>query len=175
MKRDFLQGLKVGDLPLSKEVVDAIMAEHGRDIENIKTRYADYETMKEQLAQAERLQTEAEAAKQWEQMYNDAVSKHRQELADLTFDHNLEKAILAAKGRNCRAIAALLDMESLKSCENQNAAMEEALQNLKNECGYLFQEQLPPPFARGTGAQASEENRSPATLAGALLEKFERK
>lgn len=29
MKREFLQNLKVGDQPLSKEVIDAILAENG--------------------------------------------------------------------------------------------------------------------------------------------------
>lgn len=36
MKREFLQNLKVGDQPLPKEVIDAIMAENGRDIERAK-------------------------------------------------------------------------------------------------------------------------------------------
>lgn len=31
MKREFLQNLKVGDQPLSKEVIDAIMTENGRE------------------------------------------------------------------------------------------------------------------------------------------------
>ena len=33
MKREFVQNFKVGDQPLPKEVIDAIMAENGRDIE----------------------------------------------------------------------------------------------------------------------------------------------
>lgn len=33
MKREFLQNLKVGEEALPKEVIDAIMAENGRDIE----------------------------------------------------------------------------------------------------------------------------------------------
>ena len=36
MKREFLQNIKVGDQPLPKEVIDAIMAENGRDIEKAK-------------------------------------------------------------------------------------------------------------------------------------------
>ena len=36
MKREFLQNFKVGDQPLSKEVIDAIMEENGRDIEAAK-------------------------------------------------------------------------------------------------------------------------------------------
>ena len=41
MKREFLQGLQVEGAPLPKEIVDAIMAENGRDIENVKARFSD--------------------------------------------------------------------------------------------------------------------------------------
>ena len=154
MKREFLQGLQVGDMPLPKEVIDAIMAENGRDIEAVKARYADAENV----------------AGAWEEKYNQALADHRQQLQDVVFGHNLEKAILAAK-----AITALLDVDALKASENQQTALEEALQTLKQECSYLFQTETPPPYARGTGAAAPQENKGPATLAGALLEKFERK
>lgn len=53
MKRDFLRNFKVGDQELSKEIIDAIMAENGRDIEAAKAPYADYETIKEQLKTAQ--------------------------------------------------------------------------------------------------------------------------
>ena len=175
MKREFLLGLQVGDSPLPKEIIDAIMAENGRDIENIKSHYSDYEALKEQLAQAEGAAAAMETAKAYEERYNQAVETHRREMSDLIFSHNLEKAILAQKGRSTKAITALLDVESLKSSENQQTALEEALQNLKQECGYLFQTEVPPPYARGTGAAAPETHKGPATLAGALLEKFERK
>ena len=159
MKREFLQGLQVGDMPLTKEVIDAIMAENGRDIETVKARYADSEG----------------AASAWEEKYNQALIAHQQELSQVVFGHNLEKAILAAKGRNAKAITALLDVDALRSSEDQQTALEEALQALKQDCSYLFQTETPPPYARGTGAAAPEEHKSPATLAGALLEKFERK
>ena len=175
MKREFLQGLQVGDMPLPKEVIDAIMAENGRDIENTKARYADYEAMKEQLAGLEGAAEAMQAAKDWEEKYNRAVDIHRKELEETVFCHNLEKAIFKAQGRNARAITALLDVDALKASENQQTALEEALQNLKKECSYLFRTETPPPYARGTGANTPEANKSPATLAGALLEKFERK
>ena len=159
MKREFLQGLQVGDTPLTKEVIDAIMAENGKDIEAVKARYADAESV----------------AGAWEEKYNQALADHRRELADVVFGHNLEKAILAANGRNAKAITALLDVDALKSSEDQQTALEEALQKLKQECDYLFQTETPPPYARGTGAAAPEAHKGPATLAGALLEKFERK
>ena len=166
MKREFLQSLQVGESPLPKEIIDAIMAENGKDIESVKNRYADYDALK---------QAEADAAKQWEEKLNQQVDTHRREMSDLIFSHNLEKAILSAKGRNAKAITALLDIETLKTSENQTADLEEALQILKQDCSYLFQSETPPPYARGTGANQPEVNKSPATLAGALLEKFERK
>ena len=170
MKREFLQSLQVEGNPLPKEVIDAIMAENGRDIEGIKSRYADYEALKEQLAQAE-----AQGAKQWEEKYNQAVEDLRKELSDTVFGHNLQMAILSAKGRNSKAITALLDIDGIKASENQPQALKEALQTLKEECSYLFQTETPPPYARGTGAVVPETHKGPATLAGALLEKFERK
>ncbi len=170
MKRELLQGLKVGDSPLPKELIDAIMAENGRDIEAVKARYSDYEALQAQLEQAE-----TAAAKHWEEKLNSQVDTHRREMSDLIFSHNLDKAILSAKGRNPKAIAALLDIEKLKASENQTADLEQALQHLKEDCGYLFQSETPPPYARGTGENQPEINKRPATLAGALLEKFERK
>ena len=170
MKREFLQGLMVGEVPLPKEVIDAIMAENGRDIEGVKARYADYEELKEQLAQVE-----TAAAKGWEERFNQQVDTHRREMSDLIFSHNLEKAILSAKGRNAKAITALLDVDALKTSEDQTAALEEALQNLKVNCSYLFQTETPPPYARGTGAYSGAQEKHPTTLAGALREKFERK
>ena len=41
MKREFLQNFKVGDQPLPKEIVDAIMEEHGKGIEREKAKHAD--------------------------------------------------------------------------------------------------------------------------------------
>ena len=155
MKREFLQGLQVGDSPLPKEIIDAIMAENGKDIEAVKAHYADYDGLKEQFAQQ--------------------VETHRREMSELIFSHNLENAILSAKGRNAKAITALLDLDALKASENQAAALADALQELKQECSYLFQAQTPPPYARDTGAVTPDTQKSPATLAGALLEKFERK
>ena len=162
-------------MPLPKEIVDAIMAENGRDIENVKARFSDYEELKQQLTQLEGAEEALVVAKQWEEKYNQTVDTHRREMSDLIFSHNLEKAILSAKGRNAKAITALLDIEALKASENQTADLEDALQNLKQDCSYLFQSETPPPYARGTGANQPEVNKSPATLAGALLEKFERK
>ena len=149
MKREFLQNLKVGDQPLSKEVIDAIMEENGKDIENLK---------------------------HWQEKYNQAAQEHQQQMSELSFRNALSQAITQAKGRSEKAIAALLDLEALKASEDQPKAIAEALEGLKKEAGYLFDEtQTPPPYARGTGAPVGAEENSPVTLAGALRLKYERK
>ena len=148
MKTDFLKNLKVNDQPLPKEIIDAIMEENGKDIQG---------------------------AKAWQEKYNQAVAKHSEELAEVTFAGSLNQAIFRAKGRNTKAIAALLDVEALKKSENQTRDIEEALENLKKENGYLFEsDPTPPPYARGTGSSFGAESRAPATLAGALKERFDK-
>ena len=149
MKREFLQNLKVGDQPLSKEVIDAIMEENGKDIESLK---------------------------HWQEKYNQALSQHQQQLAEVTFQNALHQAITQAKGSSEKAITALLDVDTLKGSEDQPKAIAEALETLKKENSYLFDEtQTPPPYARGTGSPTGAEENSPATLAGALRLKYERK
>ena len=53
MKREFLQNFKVGDQALPKEVIHAILNENSRDIGEAKKQFADYDTIKNQLAEAQ--------------------------------------------------------------------------------------------------------------------------
>ena len=175
MKREFLQGFTVGDASLPKEVIDAIMAENGRDIQKVKANYADYEDMKAELSRLRQDQSYEETAKAWEEKYNRAVEDHKQEIACMAFEKALGEGIVKARGRNAKAITALLDVEALKASENQADAIEAALEALKKDSRYLFEGDVPPPYARGTGAYNGAKENHPTTLAGALREKFERK
>lgn len=175
MKREFLQEFRVGEETLPKEVIDAIMAENGRDIQKVKANFADYEDIKAQLTKFQRDQSFEEAAKAWEEKYNQAVESHKAEIGRMVFEKALHEGIAKAKGRNAKAITALLDVEALKESENQADAIEAALEDLKRDSRYLFEGDVPPPYARGTGAYHGTQEKHPTTLAGALREKFERK
>lgn len=165
MKAEFLQNFKVGDTPLPKAVIDAIMAENVRDIEEAKKPFADYESIKGQLQTAKdglaafdgvdvkELQGKvAQLTKDLE----DKEKAHQQELADLTFNGELKDAITAAKGRNAAAIIGALGPEkvdALKASKNQTSDIKAALEALKKDSGYLFEtDEVPPPYAAGTGA-----------------------
>ena len=152
MKREFLQNLKVGEMTLTKEVVDAIMAENGRDIEAART-----------------------AGNAWEEKYNQAIQTHQRELDALRFQSALEEAVRKTGGRNTKAIAALLDMDAIRESQDLPGALDHALEEMKKEHDYLFTDQTPPLYARGTGTQLGESHPAGTTLADALREKYERK
>ena len=169
MKREFLQAFKVGDSPLPKEVIDAIMEENGRDINNAKAAavkpYEDYEAIRQEN---DRLKADSLAdgmtAAQW-----------KEKLAQVEFENVLHAAISSLGGRNAKAITALLELDTLSKSENRQEAICAALENLKLSDGYLFAQDAPPPYARGTGAHTQANQTAPTDLAGALREKFERK
>ena len=144
MKREFLQGLKVGDQALPREVIDAIMAQYGQDIQQAK-----------------------QASEVWEEKYNQALTCHRRELEQLRLENALASAVTKAGGRSQKAIAALLDMEAIAASQDVPAALDAALQTLKQEQQWLFQTPTPPPYAPFTGGAVSE-NPAPASLVDAL-------
>ncbi|MBQ3000385.1 MAG: phage scaffolding protein, partial [Oscillospiraceae bacterium] len=89
----------------------------------------------------------------------------------MQFSHRLETAIRAANGRNEKAICALLDMDVLQKGGEKEIA--EAVEKLRGEAPYLFEsKELPPLFARGTGAASPLREEEPVTLAGALKQRF---
>lgn len=165
MKREFLQNFKVGDQPLPKEVIDAIMEENGRDIESAKKPFADYDSIKTQL------QTARDGLKAFEgvdvkdlqgqikKLQGDLDAKdkaHQAEMAEMVFDGTLREAITAAKGRNAGAIIGALGADrvaALKESKDQTKDIAAALEGLKKDSGYLFEsDQTPPPYAAGTGS-----------------------
>ena len=177
MKREFLQSLLGEENPLSKEAVDAIMAENGRDIENAKAGFADYQDLKQRLEELEKLDAEGlrQEAAQWQERFLQAQQEHTAQVEAMRFEMMVEKAVTAAQGRNIKAISALLDLPAIAAAEKPEEALHQALQTLQQESSYLFGSQTPPPYARGTGTRNGEETFAQATLAGALREKFERK
>lgn len=161
MKREFLQNFKIGDQPLTKEIIDAIMEENGRDIEAAKKPFADYEHIKEQLKTAQdglkafdgvdvaKLQGEITTL---QGKLTDKDKEWQDKIDGMTFDGKVKDAITAAKGKNAKAIAALLDLDKLRESKDQETDIKAAVEALKKDSAYLFEtEPVPPPYAGGTG------------------------
>lgn len=172
MKREFLQNFSVNGQPLPKEVIDAILNEHSRDIGTVK---ADLEAARGQLQAAKDGLKAFEGVDvsqlqgQIAQLQQDLQAKdaaHQKEMADIAFGHTLEAAITGAKGRNAKAIMALLDLDALRGSKNQDEDIKAALEGLKKDSGYLFEaEGTPPPYAAGTGTGSAAGRYDPQTAA----------
>ena len=164
MKREFLQSLQEGR-PLSKETMDAIMAENGKDIQATRALFADYDGLKAELTAAKATIAQMEEGNQ---------RAMEEKVRQVEFSYLLKQAVAQKGGRNQKAVEALLDLETIQKAEKPEEALQDALSALQKEEPWLFLSQTPPPYAAHTGAQSPRKNE-PATLAGALRERFERK
>ncbi|MBS5784078.1 MAG: phage scaffolding protein [Clostridium sp.] len=181
MKREFLK-----ELGLADESIEKIMAENGKDINELKTasttaqttiadlqkqisdRDKQLETLKKSSGDNEALQkqiTDLQAANKTAKAEYDAQVKK------LQLDSRVETALLGAKAKNSKAVRALLD-ESKISLDGENVlGLHEQLEALKKDAAYLFGEdkaQNPPPPADGNPPKPAEPN----SLLGALQEKY---
>lgn len=173
MKRDFITELLkdyIDDESKMKEVVDAVMAENGKDINSAKGEYETLEgerdTLKEQLADVtaqldgfKDIDPDALNGKIQEltQSLADKEEEYKKKISDMEFSQMVSSYISKAGGRSEKAIKALLDVEALKASQNQEKDVETAISNLKTEADYLFvnDEPIANPTAP-TGGSAKE-------------------
>ena len=141
MKREFITEL----LPeIDKDVLDKIMAEHGKSMTAAQTEAADLK---------ERLKTAQETLKSFDgvdvndlkgqiaKLSGDLTAKDTEwqgKLSEMQFSGALEKAIMGAKAKNSKAVMALLDVDALKASKNLDADIATALESVKKDNDYLF-------------------------------------
>lgn len=179
MERKFLE-----ELGLEKEAIDKIMAQHGRDIESHKsaaeTAAKDRDNYKGQLdavsgklkafdgVDIDALRGEVDALKR------DIAAKEADfqgQLADRDFQALLTAGIAEARGKNPKAVAALLDTEALKNSKNQKEDVQAAIEALAETDAYLFGDtDGATPASVATGARHTENNNvsSDAFVAAAM-------
>ena len=89
---------------------------------------------------------------EWKTKHDTAVAAYQKEQEDREFNSVLEAAITDAKGKNANAIMALMDLDKLRGSKNQEKDIKAALDAMRNESGYLFDDGgTPPPYAANTG------------------------
>lgn len=138
MERKFL-----ASFGLDKDAIDRVLDRHSSEIGMQKQALAALAAERDGLRlSAQAYRRKAERAEQ------DAAAK----IADMRFQCALDNAIASAKGKNARAITALLDLDGLRASKNQRMDIGKALNALKTESAYLFDTQTPPPHAAGAGS-----------------------
>lgn len=140
MERKFLE-----DLGISKEIIDKVMAENGKDIEAQKALTAAEagkltaanDTIK-QLQEAVKKFDGVDIEKlkkdvgDWENKYNTDISKLKLETA-------LDMALVGNKARNSKAVKALLNLDEIKLDGDKLIGLDSQLEKLKTESDYLFE------------------------------------
>ena len=122
-------------------------------------------TAKESLKAFEDVKPE-ELKAQITKLTNDLTAKdteYKEKLAGIEFDHLVDSAIGKAKGKNAKAIKALLDIDTLKASKNQSEDISTALEGLKKDNDYLFDSEGTPSVyssGSGTGARGGSEKNS---------------
>lgn len=89
---------------------------------------------------------------EWKRKHEEQEAAHKKEKEEREFTDILSTAISDAKGKNPKAITALLDLEKLKGSRNQKEDIKSALDALRTESGYLFEDNGgKPQFTQPTG------------------------
>lgn len=179
MKREFLK-----ELGLADEAIEKIMAENGKEINELKaagttaqTTIADLqkqisdrdkqlETLKKSSGDNEALQKQIA---ELQEANKTAKAEYDAQVKKLQLDSKVETALLGAKAKNTKAVRALLD-ESKISLDGENVlGLNEQLEALKKDAAYLFGEDKgnPPPPVGGTPPKPDEKDEMNQWLAEA--------
>lgn len=150
MTREFLKQLGIED----KTVIDSIMDENGRDINSEKARLGGYETLKTQLADANKKIEELgkldfdgvkAMADDYKAKFEQAQTESKMQLEALRFDYALDGALSGAKAKNIKTVRALLDTDKLRlNKDGTLTGLSEQLDKIRNENDYLFEAEKAP-------------------------------
>lgn len=77
---------------------------------------------------------------EWKKKHDEAVADYKRQQEDREFSSALENAISEAKGKNAKAIVALLDTDKLRGSRNLDKDIKSALDALRTDSGYLFED-----------------------------------
>ena len=158
MKTEFLKNLGITE----QSVIDQIMAENGRDVDKVRT---ELTTVRQQLTEAQgQISTKDSEIATLQSKVGD-VDALNQQIAQLTTDktnltnelntkvteiqkdHAIEGKIRDVKGKNIKAIKALLDMGKITYENNELGGIDEQLDALRSaeDSSMLFGEVNPAP------------------------------
>ena len=184
MERSFLEGLELNGTKLTKDLIDQIMAENGKDINREKGIAISLQT---QLDTANNtIKDLQDAAKKFEgtdpeklkKDLEDLQKKYDADIAATKLDSALDMALVQAKARDLKAARALLDMKEIKLDGDKLLGFDGQMEALKKDKAWLFEldeshtdpkhTNPPGPIIKTGGAHGDLDKPEPVSLAGAL-------
>ena len=171
------------EIGLTEEQATKVLAINGKDIERYKkaadTAKADLEASQEQLSQRdadiEKLKKSAgdvDGIKQQladlQTKYTTETEQYQKQIADRDFNDLLKTTAEGYKPRDLKAVMPFLDVEKLKASKNQEADIKTALEAVKKDNAYLFQDtQIPKvvSYTPGSGGKGTEDTKTRANEA----------
>lgn len=129
---------------ITKEQLDWLMAEHGRDINAEKQRastlQADLDNANAQLktAQDGLVAFKGVDVDDLKNQITTLQGKLTAQAEGFAFDSALDEAIRAAKGRSTKAVRSMLDVEALKASKNRDADIKAALESCAKANAWAF-------------------------------------
>lgn len=144
---------------LPKSRLDEAIAER----DNYKTQLIDRDKQLKELEKS--VGDNKELKEQIEKLQKDnkeASDKYFRDLHDLQLNNAVELAITGAKGKNGKAIKALLNLEKAEIKDGKVIGLEEQLTKLKESDGYLFEIASPAPETNPAGFTPGQGNTNPA-------------
>ena len=108
------------------------LPDYQKQADKVKSLEDTLETTKEELKKFEGVDADAlnQKIKDLTEQMQKQDEDYKSKIADRDFNDMLAAGITKAKGRNAKAIKALLDIETLKSSKNQKEDVEKALKEL---------------------------------------------
>lgn len=144
---------------LTQEQINFVMAENGKGLKALQTEnaalVAERDTWKDRAETAEKTLKGFEGKDfdeitrerdEWKRKHDEAIETHKKEQEDREFNSHLDAAISKAKGKNTKAIRALLDIDSLRASRNLEQDIGSALDAMREENGWLFEDNGGAPY-----------------------------
>lgn len=143
-------------LGLNDEQVKGVMAEHGKDVNDIKAELntanserdnykSQVESFSGQLTEAKRqAEKGSEAAKQVEELQTqlkESQTKAQQDLLATQKAYELDGALQKAGARNTKAVQALLDTDKVELKDGKLTGLDDQLKAVKESNAFLFADQ----------------------------------
>lgn len=170
--------LKTEDLQkqgLNQDQINYVMAAVGKEVNALTEERDNY---KSQLDTAQTTLKSFEGINVQElqgkitQLTNDMAAKdneYKKQLADRDFSDLLKETAAGFKPRDLKAVMPFLDIEKLKASKNQESDIKSALEAVKKDNAYLFQDVSIPRVVSGTPGTEPSKSEDTKTRANEAL------